>query len=53
MRLEGYRTAMEALQEIGLVKARPLKSRPRESRWFLTQAGRDLMRALGSGEPED
>jgi DNA-binding HxlR family transcriptional regulator len=53
MRYEAHLTAMLALREIGYVEDRPLRSRPRELRWFLTPAGRDLLEALGTGEPEE
>jgi DNA-binding MarR family transcriptional regulator len=53
MRLEAHSTAMRALEVLGYVEARPLKSRPRENRWFLTASGRELIKALGNGEPED
>jgi hypothetical protein len=52
MRYEAHLTAMKALEVLGYAEARPLRSRPRELRWFLTAAGRELLAALGTGEPE-
>jgi hypothetical protein len=53
MRYEGHLKSMLALQEIGLVEARPLRSRPREMRWHLTAAGRELLAVLGTGETDE
>jgi DNA-binding HxlR family transcriptional regulator len=53
MRYEAHLKAMQALEVLGYAEARPLRSRPREVRWFLTAAGRGLLEALGTGEPED
>jgi hypothetical protein len=53
MRYEAHLTAMRALEVLGYAEARPLQSRPRELRWFLTPAGRELLEALGTGEPEE
>jgi len=51
MRHEAHPSVMPALREIGYVEERPARGRPREKRWHLTAAGRDLLRALGKDEP--
>lgn len=52
LRISAHPTSMRALEEIGYVVARAPKTKPKETRWFLTQSGRDLLRALGVGEAE-
>lgn len=48
MRILAHRTAMQALEGMGYVEARAPKGRPNEVRWFLTQSGRDVLKALGT-----
>jgi hypothetical protein len=40
------------LVELGLVRAGASKLRRNQSVWLLTKAGRDLVKVVGTGEPE-
>jgi DNA-binding HxlR family transcriptional regulator len=53
LRAEAYPTVMAGLVEMGLVREGVSKMRPRRPVWLLTKAGRDLIKLIGTGEPEE
>lgn len=52
MRHEAHRKTMRVLQAQGLVEER-IRPGQREPRWFLTQAGRELLAEIGMGAPDE
>jgi hypothetical protein len=52
LRLEAYPSVMPGLLELGLVREGVSKLRPKRPVWLLTKAGRDMVRMVGTGEPD-
>ena len=50
LRPDAYPTALPVLLELGYVEERPTRARGSRHVWHLTQAGRDLLAALGIRE---
>ena len=50
LRLGAFPKSMAVLVEMGLIKERPVKPGMRQTGWFLTGAGREIIRQHGMGE---
>lgn len=53
LRSGSHPSVMPALKELGYVEERPMRTRPSETKWHLTKAGRDLLAAMGEGEARE
>jgi hypothetical protein len=53
IRYEAYPSVMPTLVEMGLARESVSKTRPRRPIWLITDAGRAVVKEVGTGEPGD